>query len=259
MLIVATSNLLAERPYSKIRGGVVQGPILPLEVRLLLFKKYLEKRSDTDVFLFQEIDNHWENALKEFSQSKGYSFIVRPCRKLKIGIVFKSNRFENCQIQAHHKEAGFLSIDIFDKSLNTSIRLVNVHADWGKAKDFANHFHEIFQTQGEPIIIGGDFNLDNILENENKSFFDELIYHHDYMELSSEVPFTAKYVKNASQAVKLDLLVSKNIQSYSSVSIYPEDFNKLLPHTIDPLFNPKDPNNHYSDHVILTCSVSYAS
>ena len=39
---------------------------------------------------------------------------------------------------------------------------------------------------------------------------------------------------------------------------YPEDFNKLLPHTIDPMFNPKDPNNHYSDHVILTCSVSYA-
>ena len=110
------------------------------------------------------------------------------------------------------------------------------------------------------MIIGGDFNLDSLdpaSKNGNKAFFEDLIAKNDYVDLTSGLPFTAKYVKDATKAVKIDLVLTKNTTPAGIASIYPEDFNKLLPHTKDYLFNAKDPRNHYSDHAMITVSVHY--
>lgn len=252
-LTLATSNLLAEGPYRKTRLGTIQGPQVPLESRTAAFRKYFEN-TNTEIHFFQELDENWQKILIESAACKGDKLIVRTCRKLKLAIAYNAVRFIDMQLLMHHREAGILAISLYDTVLRNRLKLVNVHADWGRAGNFISSFEEAFQGNDDSTIVGGDFNLDS----NNKVFFDDFFMKYGYIELSSNVSFTAKYVRDASQPVKLDLLISKNIQSYSSVSIYPEDFNKLLPHTIDPMFNPKDPNNHYSDHVILTCSISYA-
>jgi len=71
------------------------------------------------------------------------------------------------------------------------------------------------------------------------------------------LPFTAKYVKDATEGCNIDLVLTKNTTPAGIASIYPENFNKLLPHTEDHLLNAKDPNNHHSDHAMITASVHY--
>jgi len=254
MLTISTSNLLAENAYIKKRADVVQGTILPLNNRLLFFEKQHEKCT-TDVFLFQEVDENWEKVLLEFSEKYGYSLLIRPCRKLKMAIAFKINRFQwNNNFEYHHVEAGIFSVSLLDKLRNVQIKLVNIHADWDKAKNSEMHFNDIFQNHEQPVIIGGDFNLD---KNKNELFFNELISKNNFTELTSELPFTAKYVKDASQGFKIDLLLTKHTSLNSSASIFPNDFSKLLPHTEDASFNPNDHNNHYSDHAVVTSCLSY--
>lgn len=259
MLSLSTSNLLAQKPYTKIRKDVEQGPLLAMDDRISKLSQQLLK-SNSDIFLFQEVDEHWEKVLNEFSLTHGYFILIRDCRKLKMAIAYKSDRFQGSSFENHHLEAGIFSVTLFDKLENKHIKVVNIHADWGKAVCFPDVFTEVFQDDGEPIIMAGDFNLDSLdpaSKNENKAFFEDLIARYKYVDLTSALPFTAKYVKDATKNVKIDLVLTKNTTPSGIGSIHPEDFNKLLPHTEDSLFNAKDSNNHYSDHAMITVSVHY--
>ncbi len=259
MLTLSTSNLLAQKPYTKIRKDVGQGPLLAMDDRISKLRQQLVK-NNSDIFLFQEVDEHWEKVLYEFSETHGYFILIRNCRKLKMAIAYKSDRFQGSSFEKHHSEVGIFSISLFDKLQNKHIKVVNIHADWGKVVCFSDIFTEIFQDYGEPIIMAGDFNLDSLdpaSKNGNKAFFEDLIAKNEYVDLTSGIPFTAKYVKDATKAVKIDLVLTKNTTPSGIASIFPENFNKLLPHTEDHLFNAKDPNNHYSDHTMITVSVRY--
>jgi hypothetical protein len=259
MLNLSTSNLLAQKPYTKIRKDVEQGPLLDIDDRISKLRQQLVK-SNSDIFLFQEVDEHWEKVLYEFSETHGYFILIRNCRKLKMAIAYKSDRFQGSSLEKHHSEVGIFSISLFDKLQNKHIKVVNIHADWGKANLFTDSYNDIFQNQDEPMIIGGDFNLDSLdpsSKNENKAFFEDLIARNEYVDLTSGLPFTAKYVKDAKQGCNIDLVLTKNTTPSGIASIFPENFNKLLPHTEDHLFNAKDPNNHYSDHTMITVSIHY--
>ncbi len=251
--------MLAERPYTKIREDVEQGPLLALEDRISMFRQQLVKNS-SDIFLFQEVDEHWEKVLYEFSETQGYVLLIKPCRNFKIAIAYKSDGFQGSTFEKHHSEAGIFSVSLFDILQNKHIKVVNIHADWGKSMFYSDAFTDIFQEYDEPIIIAGDFNFDSkdpVSKNGNKAFFEDLIAKFEYMDLTSSLPFTAKYVRDATKDVKIDLVLTKNTTPSGIASIYPENFNKLLPHTEDHLFNAKDPNNHYSDHTMITVSVRY--
>lgn len=82
MLTLSSSNLLAERPYTKIRKDIEQGPQLALDDRISLFRKHLVNNK-SDIFLFQKVDEHWENVLNEFLEPHGYFILIKDCRKLK--------------------------------------------------------------------------------------------------------------------------------------------------------------------------------
>jgi len=259
MLTLSTSNLLAQKPYTKIRKDVEQGPLLALEDRISMFRQQLVK-NNSDILLFQEVDENWEKVLYEFSETQGYVLLIKPCRNFKIAIAYKSDRFQGRPFEKHHPEAGIYSVSLLDRLQNKHIKVVNIHADWGKAECFSDAFTDLFQVDDEPIIIAGDFNLDSldpVSKNGNKAFFEDLIAKYAYMDLTSGLPFTAKYVKDATKDVKIDLVLTKNTTPSEIASMDPKSFNKLLPHTKDHLFNTKDSNNHYSDHALITVSVHY--
>jgi len=259
MLTLSSSNLLAQKPYTKTRKDIKQGPLLALEDRISLFRQQMVNNK-SDIFLFQEVDEHWENVLNEISASQGYSLLIKPCRNLKMAIAYKSDRFQESTDIKHHSDAGILSITFFDKFQNKHIQVVNIHADWGKANLFKDSYKDIFQNQVEPIILGGDFNLDSLnpaSKNGNKAFFADLIAKNEYLDLTSRLLFTAKYVKDATQGCKIDLVLTKNTTPVKLASVYPDSLSRLLPHTTDDFFNPADPLNHFSDHAVVSCSIKF--
>ena len=74
MLTLSTSNLLAQKPYTKIRKDVEQGPLLAMDDRISKLRQQLVK-NNSDIFLFQEVDENWEKVLNEFSVTYGYILI----------------------------------------------------------------------------------------------------------------------------------------------------------------------------------------
>jgi mRNA deadenylase 3'-5' endonuclease subunit Ccr4 len=68
VLTISTSNLLAQKPYTKIRKDVEQGPILAIDVRISMLRQQLVK-NNSDIFLFQEVEF---SLIEDIPESNGF-------------------------------------------------------------------------------------------------------------------------------------------------------------------------------------------
>jgi hypothetical protein len=251
------ANLLAEKPYSKFtsnHGG--QRLYLTPEVRKDLFVHAFETH-EADIYFLQEVDENWKSVLSDILLPKGYTFLVAACWSSSMAIAFRTERFRDPLIELVHPDAGIQAVSLLES--NRRLKLVNIHARWGNAADFIREYYNAFRFQG-PLLVGGDFNLDKPLEkptdNMNKEFFTDIMHICKLDELTSELQVTAKHVKDASRFEKLDLILGKDVQR-KSIELIPADPNCLIPHTTDPLFDANHAGNHFSDHGMLLCNVSY--
>ena len=177
-----------------------------------------------------------------------------------MAVGFKSSRFKLLGDVQIWPEAGIMALNLFDLKEQMAFVLVNVHADWGRAGLYRNDFESAFKPVG-PLVIGGDFNLDDFIkpgENQNKDIFDCLMETCQLNEFSSGLDFTAKSVHNASFPVKLDMVMGRRFIPLETFRI-PSRFVHLVPHTRDEQFRLDDENNHFSDHAALVVALEYES
>ena len=251
MINVTTINLLAEKPYQKYG-----------KVALLDFSKRSEKfyhqisKLMPDVMLLQEVDILWREYLELNIVKLGYAIHFGKCWSSGLAIVWKQDSMKPSNLQSvNFEEAGILNLVLIKGESNEIISFVNIHAPWGKAKEFDNFYSSVI-TGTNPLLIAGDFNTDNPEENNNFDFFFGKLFNSDkdYKEITESILFTARNVKT-NNAEKLDYIVGLNIFG-NNTKIYPEILSLLLPHSLGGEFDSDNENNHFSDHALVFSNIT---
>lgn len=251
MVKVITVNLLAEKPYRKY-GKVALIDFSKRSERFYLQITVLMP----DVMLLQEVDMLWREYLELNIVKLGYDIRFGECWSSGLAILWKQDSMKpNNAKPVNFKEAGIFNLWLKKSESNEIINFVNLHAPWGKAKEYDNLYSSII-AGANPILIAGDFNTDNPEKNNNFNYFFGELFNSDkgYKELSASIKFTARNVKT-NNAEKLDYIVGLNVFE-NNTKIYPELLSLLLPHSPGGEFFIDNENNHFSDHALVFSNIT---
>ena len=246
MIKLATSNLLAEKPYR--RYGRVE--LLDFAKRSNKFLIQIQELMP-DVILLQEVDELWREYIESNIIKLSYDVHFGSCWSSGLAIIWKEDMMKPSNAQPiNFPEAGILSIELINSKLNEQIRFVNLHAPWGKAERFDKFYGSVVAVDS-PILIAGDFNTNS----PNSNYFFGKLFNSEraYKEFTESVRFTARNVKTNNEE-KLDYIIGKNI-SGKDTCVYPKELSLLLPHCQGGDYSINDEKNHYSDHALLISNI----
>jgi endonuclease/exonuclease/phosphatase family metal-dependent hydrolase len=251
MIKVITANLLAETPYRKY----AQVARLDFGERSEKFRRQIVKLMP-DILLLQEVDTGWREYLEQNILKLGYSLQVGKCWSSGLAILWRSNVLEPAgSPPLNVAEAGILAVEFVNLKSRQLILMVNLHAPWGRAKEFAEVYASAI-GDNRTVLIAGDLNTDCPEKNDNASYFFTQLFTPEkgFRELTDNIPFTARNVRS-NEAEKLDYMIGLNVFGSDS-QIHPEVLSLLLPHSAGGEYAPDREDNHFSDHALVVSTIN---
>ena len=244
-MIIMSSNLLAEKPYSKY----CKTARLEFEFRKLRFLELIRAEAP-EIMLLQEVDPAWREALISNLRLLGYEVVFGECWSSGLAVAWRSTSFKSLGNWASDSEAGLLVGKLQSLSAERKLTVINLHAPWGKASIRAAAYNQYLVADGS-IVVGGDFNTDNPETNTNLTFFMSNYFSEQlqFSEATKMLDFTARNV-NTNHPEKLDYIVMKGLVSSGAKAI-PSSVQLLLPHADGAHFSPENKDNHFSDHAAV--------
>lgn len=248
-MIVMSSNLLAEKPYSKYCKTVRLG----FEFRKLRFFELI-RAEEPDIILLQEVDSAWREALNSNLGMLGYDVVFGECWSSGLAVAWRSTFFTSVGNWASDSGAGLLVGKLQSLIAQRELTVTNLHAPWCKASMHATSYNKYLVQEGA-VLVGGDFNTSRPETNTNYTFFMNNYFSEQlqYREATKILDFTARNV-NTNLPEKLDYIVMKGLVS-SGAKVIPPSVQLLLPHADGAHFSPENKDSHFSDHaaVVVTC------
>lgn len=269
-LKVISSNLLHEYAYNNYLKA--KNLKIELATRNKKFKAFL-KQEKADIICLQEFhEESWKAIVEEFAQENDYTLLeelnpdAREGLKTRLGILINNKTIESKGKTYTNKHAKIMSQRCLDKTNNQEFVVFNIHAPWGqggKKRDQTEKYKKCIKFAGKlPIIAVGDWNTDgNPEDNKNKEILLETVFSpaDGFEDISNGLAHTARSVHAMDDAQKIDYVVTRGFKKPQLVTTEPphspQGFNLLLPHTDNSngasSFNPKSPDNHWSDHAAV--------
>jgi endonuclease/exonuclease/phosphatase family metal-dependent hydrolase len=247
---IATSNMLAEKPYRKYG----KAEFLEFDARAAKFRQ-LVRATLPDLLLLQEVDDAWRQLLLDSLPGLGYAVVTGPCWSSGLAIAYRGERFAVQGQPREYADGGVLLVPFLDQGLRLPFTAVNLHAPWSKAAQHAEAYGGLIPPEGA-VIVAGDWNTDGKPENTNESFLlgQLMAGSRGFSELTAPAAFTARGVRN-NQPEKIDYVAVRGFPG-GSVTVVPEKVEHLLPHAPGGVFDPRDPLNHFSDHAWVMAQIA---
>jgi endonuclease/exonuclease/phosphatase family metal-dependent hydrolase len=247
---VITANLLAEKPYQKYSKAAR----LDFGQRSEKFYRQISTLMP-DVLLLQEVDTWWREYLELNLSRLGYSMHFGACWSSGLAVLWRETMKKAGSIPPlNFSDAGVLAMELEFVATSERIHFINLHAPWGKAENFDQDYLSALEGKS-PVLIAGDFNTDDPERNNNAHYFFQQLFRSDkgFKELSEGLSFTARNVKS-NNAEKLDYMIGLNL-SGSDTQIYPKELSLLIPHSPGGTYDPKNEENHFSDHALVMATL----